>query len=134
MSNNGPRLVKYFNVVGVIDEDMLNRFLEFYESCINERVENAVLMISTPGGYVTILNSMLSIIEASNMTWWGVNTGTAYSCGLLLLAGCDYRYGTPRASYLWHDVKSGCYGTPEEMEEDIKQTKILKNDVVKRFV
>ncbi len=133
MNTVNTELVRYFNVVGVFDGRMLKDFLDFYEGCTKDGIENAVLMINSPGGSLYTLTGMLSVIENSNMTWWGVNNGQAYSCGLLLLAGCDYRYGSDRASYIWHDMTTGFYGNPDSIEEELRWTKEEKEYTFQKY-
>lgn len=118
---------------GVFNNDMLKNFLHFYAKIEEKKLNHAVIFIDSPGGYVHVLNSMLSIMENSQINWHTVVIGTAASCGLLLAAGGHYRYATDRAEFMFHDVSAGTHGKVDEMEEDVARIKKLSNSVMTKF-
>ena len=118
---------------GDFDDKMLEKFIAFNSYLIDNQSKEACILIDSPGGYVTTLNSMLSIIENSDVRFHTVAIGSAASCGLLLLAGGDVRYATDRAQILFHDISAGTFGHPDEMLEDIERIKKLSSSVLTKF-
>ena len=127
------RIVPTFLCNKKFDEAMLVSFVEFYDKCIASGRKEAIIYIDSPGGYVHVANSMLSLIENTNITFHTVCIGEACSCGLLLLAGGDKRYATDRARMMFHDISAGSYGHCDQMEDDIERMKKLSKDVMERF-
>jgi ATP-dependent protease ClpP protease subunit len=118
---------------GTFNNDMLKSFVGFYTKIEDKKLNHAVIFIDSPGGYVHVLNSMLSIMENSQINWHTVVIGTAASCGLLLAAGGHFRYATDRAEFMFHDVSAGTHGKVDEMEEDVARIKRLSNSVMTKF-
>lgn len=117
----------------VFDDDMLSHFMTFYGTCVAKNSKDAIIYINSPGGYVNVLDSMLSIIESSDITFHSVGIGWCASCGLLLLAGCDVRYATDRASIMYHDIGGGSYGHPDQIEEYLERMKEISKRVLNKF-
>ena len=115
------------------DNKLLDSFFEFYNKCVAEKAEDAIIYIDSPGGYVATLNSMLSLMESTPIKFHTVAISWACSCGLLLLAGGDERYATDRAEIMFHDIASGTYGHPDQMQEDLDRVKALSEKVLKKF-
>ena len=134
MQNNGmPRLVKYFNLIGEFNDELVERFYEFYIDCIEEGVDNAVILISSVGGSVHSAIAMIELMNAAPIKFYGVNTGTAYSAALTFLANCDFRFGTPGADYIFHEIRGGAQGTPDEVMVRVESMQRLQNDFMKTF-
>lgn len=115
------------------NNDMLNEFFTFYNKCIADKVDDAIIYINSPGGYVTTLDSMLSLIESTPIKFHTVGIGWCCSCGLLLLAGGDVRYATNRAEIMFHDIAGGAYGHPDQLIEDVDRIKATSSRVMQKF-
>lgn len=127
------RLVPAFLCNNEFNNQMLNNFITFYNNCVADNKKNAIIYIDSPGGNVHILNSMLSLIESSSITFHTVAIGQAYSCGLLLLAGGDVRYATDRSEMMFHDISSCSWGHPDQMEDDLNRNKKISEQVMTKF-
>lgn len=115
------------------NSEMLKEFYDFYNKCIGEKVDDAIIYINSPGGYVTTLDSMLSLMEATPIKFHTVGIGWCCSCGVLLLAGGDVRYATDRAEIMFHDIAGGAYGHPDQLLEDVNRIKTTSNRVIQKF-
>lgn len=115
------------------DEPLLESFMEFYASALDNNILDAFIYISSDGGYVSIANAILSIIEASAITFHTISIGQSNSCGLLLAAGGDLRYATKRARFLYHDLSLGAEGHPDEIEDEILESKKMAKSLHTRF-
>ena len=115
------------------NNSMLEKFVSFYNVCVADGTKDAIIYIDSPGGYVTVCNSMLSLMENTDIKFHTVCIGTAASCGLALLAGGDVRYATDRADIMFHDIAAGTWGHPDQMEDDIERMKKLGERFLKKF-
>jgi len=113
------------------DDDMMSSFFDFYNKCVAEKAEDAIIYINSPGGYVSILDSMLSLMESAPINFHTVGIVWCCSCGLL--AGGDVRYATDRAEIMFHDIASGSHGHPDQMQEDVERIKITSQRVLGKF-
>lgn len=134
-SNNVPTnsKIKEWLCTGAFAADMLKSFMSFYKDLRENKISHAVIYIDSPGGRVHVCNSMLSIIENSDITWHTVVIGNACSCGLLLANGGDHCYATDRAEFMFHDISAGTFGHPDEMLEDIKRFEKISHKLMTRF-
>lgn len=115
------------------DDEMLEKFHLFYAKCMADGAKDAIIYINSPGGYVWVANSMLSMMENTDIKFHTACVGCAASCGLLLLAGGDVRYATERADIMFHDIGGGNCGHPDQIEEYVKRMKVTSQRVMEKF-
>ena len=127
------RKVPTFLCYKTFDDAMLNEFVEFYNKCIAQKATDAIIYINSPGGYLSVLDSMASLMESTQITFHTVAIGWACSCGLLLLAAGDVRYATDRAEIMFHDIAGGAHGHPDQIHEDVSRMKSTSNRVIEKF-
>lgn len=122
-----------FLCTGTFNKAMLTSFVEFYNQLLKEKKDHAFIYINSPGGEISVVNSMLSIIEGSKITFHTVAVGMAASCGCLLLAGGDVRYATNRAEICFHDMRAGGAGRPDVLEYEAKRYTQMEKDLKTKF-
>lgn len=115
------------------DDTMLSEFVSFYNKCIASKATDAIIYINSPGGYVSVLDSMTSLMESTQINFHTVAIGWACSCGLLLLAAGDVRYATDRAEIMFHDIAGGSHGHPDQIIEDVSRIKSTSKRVIDKF-
>ena len=118
---------------GEFDEDMLGSFIEFYNDVIGGNYKNAIIYIDSVGGDISVVNSMLSLMELTPITFHTVAIGSALSCGLFLLVGGDVRYATERAQLMHHATSLDTYGDLKTLKEEINRHLVLSNKMIEKF-
>jgi ATP-dependent Clp protease protease subunit len=106
------------------DEAAVSSFYkEFLTLQAKEEVKVIPVVISSYGGQVYSLLSMLDIIGSATKPVATIALGKAMSCGAVLLAAGTkgYRYAAPNADVLIHEVSSGEWGKITETTNSIKQ-------------
>ena len=61
------------------------------------------IFINTNGGNLYSAFTIITAIKLSKTPVYTYNIGTAFSCGFFILISGDKRFGTPYASYLFHE-------------------------------
>ena len=84
-----------------------------------------VVYIDSYGGYADSLASMLETMDEVPNVFVTVAIGKAVSCGAILLSHGDYRFCGRYARVMIHEVKSGAYGSVDDMKNDTKETERL---------
>jgi ATP-dependent protease ClpP protease subunit len=85
------------------------------------------LHIDSYGGQVYSLNAMISLIKSSSIPVVTFVSGKAMSCGLILLGmgTKGYRFASPEATGMLHEVSSVAAGKTTDMESSVEETKRL---------
>jgi ATP-dependent Clp protease protease subunit len=105
----------------------------FYKSFLDLQAKRDVaiipIVISSYGGEVYSLLSMLDIMKASTKPCATIALGKAMSCGATLLAAGSkgLRYAAPNADILIHEVASREWGKLTDMINGVEQTKHLND-------
>jgi len=131
--NNGNGVVKVFDCFEEFDSDLLKRFSTFCKELEKSGDDKAIIRINSPGGYISTLNSMLSIMESMDVEWHAVAIGRASSAAQMLLSLADVRYATVHARLMHHEAWSWTGGSADEMQEDAKRLKELWVRLMQRF-
>lgn len=118
---------------GEFDNNMLERFIDFYDDVIGGNFKNAIIYIDSIGGDISVVNSMLSLMELTPVTFHTVAIGSALSCGLYLLVGGDSRYATDRAQLMYHATSLETYGDLKSLKEEINRHLVLSNKMTQKF-
>lgn len=127
------------NKLGIIhivdfDEGSLCQFLDGYTVAINSGSNILPIEIDSYGGEVDVLNEMISKIEDFKahggivMTYCG---SKAMSCGSVLLASGSkgYRFVSPRAHVMIHEVSGIEFGKLNDQKNGIKHTEVLNQEL-----
>lgn len=99
----------------------------FYKSFLSMQLNSTVnivpIVISSFGGQVHSLLSMIDIIQASTKPVATIALGKAMSCGAVLLAAGTkgYRYAAPNTDIMLHEVSSMEWGKTTDLENNVKQ-------------
>lgn len=132
-----PELVNYWrlaeNRIFYVDYEIDESVLEIQRAIINinitdkgiepEKRKKIVIMINTPGGYLTETLSLAQCAIMSTTPVVTVNIGTAYSGGFLLLLSGHERYAFKYAKAMCHTGSGGVSGTYEQTEAAQKMYK-----------
>lgn len=127
------------NKLGIIhivdfDEGSLCQFADGYTAALNSGSNILPIEIDSYGGEVDVLNGMLSYIEDFKarggivMTYCG---SKAMSCGSVLLASGTkgYRFISPRAHVMIHEVSGVEFGKLNDQKNGIKHTEVLNQEL-----
>lgn len=110
------------------DDDALEKFYKkFLELNSDEEVKIIPIVISSYGGSVYTLLSMLDLIKIARKPVATIAIGKAMSCGAVLLsAGTKgFRFSGPETDILIHEVSSAAWGKNSDIQNDAKQTNKL---------
>lgn len=116
------------------DEGSLCQFSDGYTNALNSKSKILPIEIDSYGGEVDVLNGMLSYIEDFKakggivMTYCG---SKAMSCGSVLLAAGSkgYRFLSPRAHVMIHEVAGVEFGKLNDQKNGIKHTEVLNTEL-----
>lgn len=87
------------------------------------------LHINSFGGYVTDAFSGVDAIISSQIPIYSIIEGYVASAATFLSIVCNKRYITKHSSVLIHQLSGGCWGTYEQMTDDIKNSKYLHKKI-----
>lgn len=115
-------------VVTEFDNESLKKFIEEFTD-LNTRAEVGIIpiIVSSYGGQVHVLFSMIDIIRSTTKTVATIGIGKSMSCGAVLLAAGTkgYRFSTENNDIMLHEVSSFEWGKLSEMKNGIEHTKEL---------
>ena len=124
--------IKYinFNVPFYPGVDVV--FTNYFKTIENTDQEIIPIKINSPGGYVTVLQAILDIIDSSKKPVATFCTGMAASCGAaLFLSGTDgFRYVGPNSRLMIHQVSGIAWGKTSDVESELKLMKQMTSDFV----
>jgi len=127
------RKVPTWLCTGEFDAEMLASFIDYYNEVIGGNYKNAIIYIDSYGGDISVVNSMLSLMELTPITFHTCAIGSALSCGLFLLVGGDVRYATARAQLMHHATSLDTYGNLKTLKEEITRHIVLSNKMTEKF-
>ncbi len=84
------------------------------------------IFIDTYGGEVYPCLGLLSIIDKSKTPVYTFVTGSAMSCGFLILIHGHKRFAYENATPMYHQVGSGVFGFIKDMQENIEEVHRLQ--------
>jgi len=84
------------------------------------------LYIDSYGGHVYQCLGLLGIIDKSEVPVHTVVTGCAMSAGFLIAISGHKRFAYDQATFMYHQVSAGAFGTLKEMEEEVIEVKRLQ--------
>lgn len=116
------------------DEGSLYSFIDSYTTALNSKSKILPIEIDSYGGEVDVLNEMLSKIEDFKskggivMTYCG---SKAMSCGSVLLSSGTkgYRFVSPRAHVMIHEVSGIEFGKLNDVKNGVKQQSLLNKEL-----
>lgn len=73
------------------------------------------LFIFSPGGDLSVNNSLIDVITLSKTPVYGYNMGNAYSSAAYILLSCHKRFTLPRSKLLFHQGSGAFSGTYAEI-------------------
>lgn len=125
--------VPYIFVTEFDDSSVIKFYEKFLKLEANPDVKIIPIIISSFGGQVHSLLTMLDLIDASSKPVSTIALGKAMSCGAFLLAGGTrgYRYAAPSTDIMVHEVASGAFGKTTTLQSSVKHTKKLNDNILK---
>lgn len=117
--------------VNKFTEDSAKKFQESIAQAHNTGQKVIPVVISSPGGQVYHLMSMLDAIGSAEIPIATIADGLAMSCGSALLSAGEegLRFATPNATIMIHDVSSGMWGKNEEIKASADETERLNKKI-----
>ena len=119
-------------VTDVFSPRMLTKFLVDLRKLESEGTEDINILISSPGGQVAVLDTMLSLIEASPCNFNTFAAGIAASCGFFLFtlgAKGGERLVFPHTQLMCHSAS----GYQEDIEEDDTDIETINARVITKL-
>lgn len=89
------------------------------------------IYIDSYGGTVYQCLGLISVMELCTTPIHTIVTGVAMSCGFLILINGHKRFAHKLSTTLYHQVSSAVWGTYQDMEENMLETKRLQKLVEK---
>lgn len=120
--------------VSSFNDDALKDFHKsFLKLHADPKVAVIPIVISSFGGQVHSLLGMLDIIQTSDKPVATIASGKAMSCGASLLAAGTkgYRYCSPMADVMIHQVSSMDWGKTEDLKNSTEHTEFLNNKLMR---
>ena len=126
--SNVPRAV----TVNKFTEEGAAKFQKDMQDAVNTGQELIPILVDSYGGEVYALLSMLDSITQAKKSGVKIATvakGKSMSCGAVLFSqGSEgYRYMSPFATLMIHDVSSWAHGKLEELKADVREAERLNN-------
>lgn len=123
-----PSIIK----VTDFDEKGYAHFHEAFQKAVNSKQAIIPINIDSYGGHVYSLLGMLELIRTSPVPVATYVATKAMSCGAVLLsAGTPgYRFISPNATVLVHQVSGGAYGKVEDIEVSATHTVALNKQLM----
>ncbi len=125
---NVPKVV----TVNKFTEESAHTFAQDIQSAVNTGQPIIPLVIDSYGGQVYSVLSMIDTMrQVTSVPIATIAKGKSMSCGAILFSqGTEgYRFMSPFATLMIHDVSSGSLGKTEEIKSDARETERL-NDLV----
>lgn len=129
-SNNASLESDYIKVprpitirVNEIEEETSVKFFDDFQRAIDTGQNIIPIIIDSYGGEAYTVFAMSDLIRKSPVTVMTIVSGKACSAGAILLS-CGhegYRYASPNASIMLHDVSAGADGKIEDMKASLKE-------------
>ena len=109
------------------DDSVRHFYKDFIKLHSDPKVDVIPIVVSSYGGQVHALLSMLDIIQSATKPVATISLGKAMSCGAILLAAGTkgYRYAAPNTDIMIHEVASMEMGKNTDIQNGSKQTKRL---------
>lgn len=89
-----------------------------------------VIYINSYGGSVDALNKILDTLDSIPNRIVTICSGTAMSCGAILLSYGDERYIGANSRIMIHQVSGGTFGTVSDMETSVKESKKVNSNLL----
>ena len=127
-----PQNTPDYIYVSNFDEEAYKKFKEDFYKLYNLGFPVIPIVIDSYGGYVNSLMGMITIIHNCDRPVATIVESKAMSCGVLL-ASCGtvgYRYISPLASLMVHEVSGGTIDKLAEMKTRIAYTESLNNQIM----
>lgn len=104
---------------------------EFNDLNSDHEIDVITIIISSYGGSVNALLSMLDVISTAIKPVATIVTGPAMSCGSILLAAGTpgFRFAAKQSEILIHEISSGAMGTNTELKNTSKNVDRLNTKI-----
>lgn len=125
--------LNYIFVTEFNDKAVEEFYAQFLALSSNPEVKVIPVVVSSYGGQVHALLSMLDLIESSMKPVSTIGMGKAMSCGAVLLAAGTkgYRFAAPNTDIMLHEISSVEWGKAADIANGAKTTKRLNTKLFK---
>lgn len=87
------------------------------------------IYIDSYGGYVYQILGLISVMETSKTSIHTICTGTAMSCGFVMLISGHKRFAYKHSTMMYHQVSALKYGKMKDLEESVFESKRLQKKI-----
>jgi ATP-dependent Clp protease, protease subunit len=121
--------------VNEFNEKSDKQFREEFSKALNTNQSVIPIIISSFGGQVYSLMSMIAVIEASPIPVATIGVGKIMSCGSILLScgKTGLRFCDPYATVMIHDASNGQHGKTEEVKASATENERLRNIIMRKM-
>lgn len=109
------------------DDEMMKKAYALYNLTYNPKPIK--IYIDSPGGTVYNMFGTVSIIEKSKTPVHTYCTGSAMSCGFVLLIAGHKRFCYEHGTVLYHQVSLGPHGKLKDVDEEVLEAKRLQKKI-----
>jgi ATP-dependent Clp endopeptidase proteolytic subunit ClpP len=126
-----PKIV----LVSNFDESGLRNFESDFSKAVNIGQNIIPIKVDSYGGEVYALQGMIDLIESSKTPVATIMTSKGMSCGSFLTAfgTLGYRYASPNATLMIHDIGGGAFDKYGEVIVRAEELKRLNDSLFKRM-
>lgn len=107
------------------DDEKLKKIYDIYG--FEYRPKPIKIYIDSYGGEIYSCLGLISIIENSKTAIHTIVTGTAMSCGFMILISGHKRFAHKNSTVMYHQASTGFWGKIKDMKEDYDETKRLQS-------
>ena len=111
----------------------LNDSIDTYNSNSSLDREPIQLYISSRGGDIEEATAYIDYIQTMNTPVHAIAIGKTMSAGALMLLASDRRFATQNVNILIHQLKTGMFGTYQDLEEEMIEIRRI-NDLVNELI
>lgn len=124
--------MKYIYVTSFEEKTVKEFYDSFMELESDPKVQVVPIVISSYGGQVYTLLSILDIMKTATKPIATICMGKAMSCGAVLLSSGTkgYRYAGENSTTLIHEVSSLAAGTSSEIQNSAAEVKLLNKKLM----
>ena len=125
----------YINFVGEVNQNTVNQLIQIINEKLKQGINQFVLLISSPGGYVAPGISGYNFLKGIPAEVITHNYGSADSIAVVLFCAGSRRYCTPNGRFLLHGIgfnaPQGMRFEEKQLDERIKSMRIDRENISK---
>lgn len=99
-----PPKIVYVSFSAEINANTTEALISVFANCVNQKVEEIYLMLSSPGGIVMNGMNLYNVLRAMPVKLTTHNVGNVDSIGNAVFLAGEKRYASPHSTFMFHGV------------------------------